>query len=447
MAAPMLCLSHPRRSMFILSTALSLFLCYAVLRSSSGVYIEGSNVEYTQKVIGVSPPCHHIRGMNDILVVLKTGATEALEKVPVHIDTTLKCVPHYVIFSDYEEEIAGVRTYDVLRTVREETKNTDSDFALYNRLQAQGRQGLQADDWKDDVNGPLGKPGNPGWKLDKWKFVPMLDEARLVKPDAKWYVFIEADSYVVWPNLVAWLSQLNHSQPYYLGSPMQIGDTTFAYGGSGIILSSEALHRVSKHRAEWPTEVEEITTRSWAGDSVLGKVLHDVDVPLLWSWPLLLTSPVWEFDHFAEGYGRRPWCYPVVSYHHMTPEDIKIMSHFQHQWFGNGEHSLLLHKDVFGELVFNATLLERDNWDNLSTEPAILEGNDSSIITAGDCAQQCDQDPHCLQFSFENNKCTTSKTVFKGLSRQGVHSGWMNLRIQALLSTFGSCSEAQYILG
>jgi hypothetical protein len=273
--------------------------------------------------------------MDDILVVLKTGATEALEKVPVHINTTLKCLPHYVVFSDYEEEIAGVRTYDVLRTVRKETKDTDSDFALYNRLQAQGRQGLLADDWKDDVNGPLGKPGNPGWKLDKWKFVPMLDEARLVKPDAKWYVFIEADSYVIWPNLAAWLSQLNHTQPYYLGSPMQIGDTTFAYGGSGIIISSEALYRVSKHRAEQPKEVEEITARNWAGDSVLGKVLHDVNVPLLWSWPLLLTARVWEFDHLAEGYGRKPWCYPAVSYHHMTIEDIQSMWQFEQHWFGS----------------------------------------------------------------------------------------------------------------
>lgn len=51
---------------------------------------------------------------------------------------------------------------DVRRAVREETKNTDPEFALYNRLQVRGCHGLLADNWKDDVKAPLGNPGNPG---------------------------------------------------------------------------------------------------------------------------------------------------------------------------------------------------------------------------------------------------------------------------------------------
>lgn len=62
---------------------------------------------------------------------------------------------------------------------------------------------------------------------------------------------------------------MNHTEPYYLGIPMQVGDMTFTCGGWGVILSSEALRRVSEYRAEEPTEVKEITTNNWAGDSVL----------------------------------------------------------------------------------------------------------------------------------------------------------------------------------
>ena len=51
--------------------------------------------------------CPQSQLANDILVVLRTGATESLEKVPVHFRTTLRCVPHFVIHSDLDEEIEG----------------------------------------------------------------------------------------------------------------------------------------------------------------------------------------------------------------------------------------------------------------------------------------------------------------------------------------------------
>jgi hypothetical protein len=38
--------------------------------------------------------------MDDILLVMKTGATEALQKLPIHLLTTLKCVPEFLLFSD-----------------------------------------------------------------------------------------------------------------------------------------------------------------------------------------------------------------------------------------------------------------------------------------------------------------------------------------------------------
>lgn len=336
--------SHPRSWIFVLAPLLALLLVYHLSRSSPETFVETppiieEHVDLPPQPL-TSPPstgheahCHFLHGMEDVFVVLKTGATEVQEKLPVHLQTTLRCLPSYAVFSDYEEEVAGVRTHDTLRNIRNETMQSQPDFGMYNRLRTQGRQGLSSGDLTDDVNGPFGKPNVPGWRLDRWKFVPMVDEALSVRPDAKWYVFLEGDSYFVWPNLLAWLARLDHTRPYYIGSPMQIGDVVFAYSGAGIILSNPAAHMVSKYRAQRAQELDEFTSRNWAGDCVLGRVLRDEQVPLVWSWPMQLTSKVWETDHFSEGYGRRPWCYPAVSYHRMQPKDILDFYNFEQEWF------------------------------------------------------------------------------------------------------------------
>lgn len=202
---------------------------------------------------------HLLHALDDVMVVIKTGATESLEKVPIHLRTTLECVPHFAIFSDYEETIDGVRTYDVLRNISETTMKKEPEFEIYRRLQEVGREGLTDEEWGDDTNGPLGKVNNPGWKLDKWKFLPMIDEALEVMPDAKWYVFLEADTYMVWPNLISWLAHLDPDRHYYLGSPMQIGETLFGYGGAGIVLSSWTMNRLHEYQIGAKEDLEAMT--------------------------------------------------------------------------------------------------------------------------------------------------------------------------------------------
>lgn len=277
--------------------------------------------------------CRPLPGMEDVLVVLKTGVTEALDKVPVHLQTTLRCVPHYVVISDFEEKVSGVWTRDVLRNVTHDVKQTVPEFDIYNRVQKSGRGGLSQADFGDDYNGPFGRINNPGWRLDKWKFLPMIDVALAVHPTAKWYVFMEADTYLMWPNLIAWLSQLDASRPLYLGCQMQIGEVIFGHGGSGFVISNPAMRKVSKYRASHMKELDQLTASQWAGDCVLGKVLADVGVPLTWSWPMLQGSRPWDLDHFGEGYNKKTWCHPVISYHHMTPADIEELWRFDQEWF------------------------------------------------------------------------------------------------------------------
>ena len=124
-----------------------------------------------------APFCPPLPGIEDVLVVMKTGVTESREKVPIHFKTTLRCIPHFVIYPDFEEEIEGVKIHDVLRGMDPEVKERVEDFNIYNRIVKYGRKGLEQDDFADEANSAIGKPNNPGWKLDKWKFLPMIDEA------------------------------------------------------------------------------------------------------------------------------------------------------------------------------------------------------------------------------------------------------------------------------
>jgi hypothetical protein len=295
--------------------------------------------------------CPPAPGMEHVLIVMKTGVTEAPEKVPVHARTTFRCVPNYIVFSDFEEVVEGVQVHNVLRSVDKEVKEQIQDFDLYNRLERSGRKGLIASDATEDSNGAFGMPNNPGWKLDKWKFLPMIDEALKAKPDARWYVFMEADTHLVLPNLAAWLDRLNPDEPLYLGTETQIGDVLFGHGGSGVIVSHTAMRMASEHRAKRVAEYDQYTDEEWAGDMVLGKVLFDAGVDLTFTWPLLQNARLGEVEALTNSFYRQPWCWPVVGFHHLTPSDVEDMWRFDQDWFVKVRSLADQHVSIFADVV------------------------------------------------------------------------------------------------
>lgn len=461
-------MSSPRRWLFIVSPLLTVLVFYYFILPHSADPVAVSSGQWTQAdtsqgpliVDGTQPDtskesetdstesrCGRIpRDMQEIMVIVKTGATEALEKIPVQLRTGLQCVPHFAIFSDYEETINGVRTYDVLRNVTDETIKKEPEFKYYQQLQKGGREGLTDQDWGDHANGPFGKVNNPGWKLDKWKFIPMVDGALEIKPEAKWYLFIEADTYVVWPNLVNWLQRFDSTQPFYLGSPMQIGEMVFGHGGGGIILSNPAMTRLHEHRAKSPESLEKMTTTEWAGDCVLARVLADIEIPLTWTWPMMQIRRPWEIDHFSEGYGRQPWCYPVISYHHMSPRDIEEMWRFDRAWFRSGKNSLLLHADVYREFIHERGVTVRQDWDNLSGAEIVFDP--PSVPSLDTCADACAQNTECLQYTWTpaDKSCKQASSAFAGAARNGTQSGWVTFRVERLLKAFqSSCPQVEFI--
>jgi len=121
---------------------------------------------------------------------------------------------------------------------------------------------------------------------------------------------------------------------------MQIGKVVFAYGGAGIILSNVALRKLVKHWRSNLKQYDEYTAGHWAGDCILGKVLADAGVGLLWAWPNFFGDQPkdMDFDSHFGGSDKRLWCYHVSSYRHDSPLDAVEFSEFEHSWYRQVRH-------------------------------------------------------------------------------------------------------------
>lgn len=290
-------------------------------------------------------PCRSLPTADDVVVILKTGSTELQDKLPIHLNTTLRCYPHYLIFSDYEETYESSHIYDALEFVNTSIKNTHPDFELWRRLQKGGRAALKPHELSGPFSKPqkdaLGKPSNPGWKLDKWKFLPMVNRTLHEYPDKKWYVFVETDTYIMWQTLLNYLTALDASKPYYIGGQIWIKDIEFAHGGTGFAVSQTAMRKVVNMFEKEQTEWESFTDELWAGDCVLGKAFKTSGTNLTEAWP------IWQGDEVGKmtwarkdgiGKGYRLWCMPSVSYHHLAPSVVEDLWRFEQGWMeGSGK--------------------------------------------------------------------------------------------------------------
>jgi hypothetical protein len=285
--------------------------------------------------------CKTLLGADNVLVVFRTGSNELDDRLAVHFSTSVRCFPNYLIFSDLEEDCAEEHIVDALAQVSPEIIENHADFELYRRLRKEGRSSLDPSELAgspDSFAIMTGKIENPSWKIDKWKFLPMMNQTLHERPDMEWYVFIEADTFILWSMLQQYLTLLDPTKPIYAGNQMFIGSDLFAHGGSGFVVSRPALQMVVDHYTAHKADIEKETDAHWAGDCVLGKAFTDSGVPFKNAWP------AFQGDYpglvpYAKADGRsvpdeslREWCYPTISYHHMSPAMVQDLWHFEQDW-------------------------------------------------------------------------------------------------------------------
>ncbi|KAK5117216.1 hypothetical protein LTR85_008984 [Meristemomyces frigidus] len=401
-----------------------------------------------------SESCFDAPGADNVLVMLKTGATELYQKLPTHFVTTFTCVPHFMIFSDLAQNFADYPIHDAIAPVSKHFREHHEDFELYRKLQQYQAEGQDMSKLK----------GDGGWNLDKWKFLPMLHQAfESAGDNIEWFILMEADTSVSWTNLLQWLKTMDHTKPYYLGAQNVIGDTTFAHGGSGVVMSRKAADLLVQNRRRigkvgYDEMWEERTSTSCCGDEIIARAFMEVNVPLTPAWPLIqgetVSSVDWKEEH---------WCTPAVTWHHVQPIEVDAMFQFQSDWVDDhGWDTPYLFRDVFAHFIERHITVNRTSWNNLSQDKRFV----SSALSATDdtlgfdklqpfeqkavesqdaCAEACMQHEECVQWMFSPGRCYIGEVVRFGRSDErevlDEHwtSGWVHERIEAFARKFEGC--------
>lgn len=284
-------MNRPRRSRLMLVVVLLLLLSYFGLPSLPSLpghrsYYSWDDEAYLlSKNLTSVDACKAlpIDAFDKVQVVLKIGAGEVESKLPVHLRTVTSCVPNLLIFSDFEETAHGHNVIDALENFGERYEHDNPDFRIYDTIKQQKASGQR-----------VGKSGD-GWRLDKYKFFPMMEITWQKRDQKDWYVFIELDTYVVWDNLLRFLGHLDPEQPLYMGSPVwPPKKPVFGHGGSGLILSRNALGELASHGRNFRDEYSignhqfgQDMKEECCGDEVLAKVFYNIGITLKGYWPLI----------------------------------------------------------------------------------------------------------------------------------------------------------------
>jgi hypothetical protein len=269
-----------------------------------------------------------------VVVSVKTGATEASEKIPTLMQTSLACAQHVLLFSDLAQDIEGYHIHDALDTVAASIVNTNPDFKFYRDQKALWDETGDISSMKG-VTAPDDSSQNAAWTLDKYKFLHVLEKSWEREPDMEWYILIDADSYIFWPNMLAWLATMDPSRKSYFGSEVNVDGHVFAHGGSGIVMSSAAVKELvvaNRGLADvWDGRMRE--RGMCCGDLVLGVVFEELGIGLRDAWPVMSGESTWSLPlgRGTPEYG----CRPALTLHHLSPGDMRELSGFEKSRLGS----------------------------------------------------------------------------------------------------------------
>ncbi|KAE8440516.1 hypothetical protein EG329_007398 [Mollisiaceae sp. DMI_Dod_QoI] len=412
----------------------------------------------------------------DILLIIKTGANTIWRRMPLHLTTTLSSsrIPHHVIYSDLSERLSTtISSIDILSNISTTIQNYDpSAYAAYLDLQSPSH----INTYREHARLPGDEPpdttvGNqPGWLLDKYKFLPMLTHAAGTWPDKKWYIYIEDDTYIFLDNVLRYLSTLEidsgtgtgtgEDEPSYYGAYSGEGNATFAQGGSGLVFSHSLMQSI--FAGDNIPDLERYgneTSKACCGDIMLGKVLRDYGVFVnkgKYGTSSFRPEPPWK-----TGFDELVWCAPIFTFHHLHQRDVVLLSELERKKREEDADCPVLFRDVFMELI--APYLQNPqltHWDNFASR-YVMNGNVSdpfhddlssvnvTILDASNkspeaCQGACLTVPNCMGWRHDSTKATCGLDTVVKLGREPdpqphwenktvVTSGWMLERIDELL--------------
>lgn len=371
---------------------------------------EGCFVSLDHKILGDVDVCANFPShrLSEVQIVVKTGYAER-DRLETLLTTFGSCISNILIVSDAPDRIAGHEVVDVLADLAPSYTQDNPDWAAYTAQLTRAQSGERVDKSPE------------GHRLDRFKFLPMVDRAYASAPKAKWFVFFETDIYFFWDTLFRLLDRLNANERHYLGSPASgTPDFWFGYGGAGIVLSGRLVRDLVKNgRQKLSVKYEELAKADPNGDAILGYAIdRELGHRLGHIYPTMPGEALEGLRIDRES----KWCTPLANIHYVNPEQMTALWAWERCRFYSGEP---ITYSTF--LDFGVTPLLRKgsltpNWHNAADGGwESLGGNPST----SHCSDACSQDQRCLQFMYRDNTCFHSEYIQLGRAvPEEITSGW-----------------------
>ncbi|RBR06395.1 uncharacterized protein FIESC28_11085 [Fusarium coffeatum] len=361
--------------------------------------------------------------LQTIQPVLKMGHADTKDKLDAQFNSVSACFDkdELLVYSDLDETVHGHQAIDVLADSPSIYYHDNPDFVNYI--------------WQKEMraNGTLDVDKEAtariqGWRMDKFKFLPMIERAWRMRPNKEFYFFFETDTYVFWDNAFRFLQTFDPDAPLYMGSPSpgrhdvkQDIKTWFANGGPGFVLSRGAMRALLVRKTtSYGQYVEPPAAEKWlpmlrddcCGDSVTGWALWNVSVPLRGYWPLFNPHPLHSIP-FSDKY----WCQPVMTLHKTRPEDMTKVWRWEFAQRQLGRP--LLYSDVW-KFHHPGDREVAENWDNGKWDYWVAPP-EARVDSFEACGKYCKESSDCLQYNWrgrDEQKCVLSRSFRVGDPRQ-----------------------------
>jgi hypothetical protein len=373
--------------------------------------------------------------MEDVTIVLKLGAAEVASQLPAYIRRLGRCQLDLLIFSDRADDYDGHKIYDALANLRPEYRYQNEDFDVYDKIH----------------QNEVGSEKTPeGWRLDKYKFLPMMELTAHMRPDSHWFIFVELDTYVNWDNMYRFLSQFNPKSPYYFGSPVwPKKKPVFAHGGSGFVLSRGTMNKLVARGRMFAENKNSPGThlfgkdvaKECCGDEVLARVLKECGVPIRGYWPMFNgEKPI------SARFNWEQWCEAIITLHHVQDAEFDAMK--QWETTRRDPSKPLTFEELFG-YIESKLVDQADDWTNMS-EDVTLKTPDPAAMTFDTCFDACLKDRKCMQYEHFGDTCKLGYSIRRGHEHgpEGDKkwvSGWALERIKEFQMTHGPCAGAHFV--
>ena len=400
----------------------------------------------------------------EVQVVLKVSSSDG-SATKAHLGTVTSCITNLIIVGDREERLGDRTVLDILAELPKSYESNNLDFQAY------------VEQKKAHTEGETVKESQRSFKLDRFKYLPMVDKAYTASPKAKWFVFLESDVYFFWDTLFRLLSQMDHTEPHYLGAPHRGSEGRyFAYGGAGFVLSQGLMKKLIPPKTTGTTteiaresrisyRYEDWVKEESRGDAVLAYAIQNAT-----GHKLEALHPTFSSDQLKDVMTTHDrWCVPLLSLHQLKPEQMenlwkwertrpynkvgRLLSLFTTLYTNHLQYPFTYSSLLSYTHSFLAQGPSREWWDNLSTAP--VPNDRPAHRNAGSCGSECAADPACLQWSYAQTVCRHADYIKLGNSvdrengGQGdMSSGWDTGTLRGLgFGVEGKNGEREFYAG